>query len=58
MRAVDCPCGEHLEGSNDSEVLDAFKGHAADEHEGQYSDTDLRLMVDTGAYDAGSSAGR
>ena len=54
MRAVDCPCGEHLEGTNDSEVLDAAKRHAAEEHEGRYSDVDLRLLVDTAAYDTGT----
>ena len=51
MRAVDCPCGEHIEGTNDSQVLDAFKEHANEEHEGEYSDVDLKLMVDTSAYD-------
>jgi hypothetical protein len=54
MRAVDCPCGEHVEGTNDSEVLAALKRHNDDDHKDQYNDTDLRLMVDTGAYDAGS----
>ena len=55
MRAVDCPCGEHLEGANDTKVLEAVKKHASEEHEGRYSETDLRLLVDTSAYDAGSS---
>ena len=54
MRAVDCPCGEHVEGTNDSQVLEALKRHNADDHKDQYNDTDLRLMVDTAAYDAGS----
>jgi predicted small metal-binding protein len=53
MRAVECPCGEHLEGSNDTELLEATKRHANEEHEGTYSDVELRLMVDTGAYDTG-----
>jgi hypothetical protein len=51
MRAVDCPCGEHLEGTNDIQVLDAMKEHANEEHEGEYSDVDLKVMVNTSAYD-------
>ena len=54
MRAVECPCGEHLEGANDSALLDAAKEHAAKEHEGTYTDVDLRLLVDTSAYDTGA----
>lgn len=53
MRAVECPCGEHLEGANDTALLEATKQHANEEHEGTYSDTDLRLLVDTSAYDTG-----
>ena len=54
MRAVECPCGEHLEGATDAEVLEATKRHATEEHEGQYSDIDLKLLVDTAAYDTGT----
>ena len=53
MRAVDCPCGEHLEARNDAELTDAVRQHANDEHEGRYSDTELRVLVDTTAYDVG-----
>ena len=57
MRAVDCPCGEYLEGRNDSQLLDEAKQHATSEHEGEYSDADLRILIDTSAYDvAGESA--
>jgi hypothetical protein len=52
MRAVECPCGEHIEGSNDGQILEAMKQHATDEHEGEYSEADLRLLVNTAAYDA------
>ena len=52
MRAVDCPCGEHLEARSDSALTEAVKEHAAREHEGQYSDAELRVLVDTTAYDA------
>ena len=53
MRAVDCPCGEYLEGSNDAELLESAKRHANEEHEGQYTEADLRILVNTSAYDAG-----
>ena len=52
MRAVECPCGEHIEASTDSQLLETMKQHATDEHEGEYSDADLRLLVNTAAYDA------
>lgn len=52
MRAVECPCGEHLEARNDSQLLEAAKRHASEEHEGQYSDSQLRVLVDTSGYDA------
>ena len=59
MRAVDCPCGEHLEARNDSELMQAEKDHANEAHPGEYSDADLRILVDTAAYDAaGESVSR
>jgi hypothetical protein len=51
MRAVDCPCGEYLEGRNETDLLDKAKQHANQEHEGEYSDADLRVLIDTSAYD-------
>lgn len=55
MRAVDCPCGEHLEARNDSELIQAAKSHASSTHGDQYSDSDIRILVDTSAYDTGSA---
>ena len=52
MRAVECPCGEHLEAGNDTQLLESVKQHATEEHEGQYDDTELKLLVNTSAYDA------
>ena len=53
MRAVDCPCGEHFEGTNDTQLMDQMKQHATDDHaEGEYSEADLRLIVNRDAYDA------
>ena len=53
MRAVECPCGEYLEARSDGELLTKAKQHADAEHEGQYSESDLKILVDTSAYDAG-----
>ena len=52
MRAVDCPCGEHFEAHNDTKILETVKQHADEEHAGEYSEADLRLLVNTSAYDA------
>ncbi len=53
MRAVECPCGEYLEARSDSDLIEVAKQHASSAHEGQYSDADLRVLVNTSAYDAG-----
>jgi len=55
MRAVDCPCGEYLEARNDGELLDSVKRHASDDHEGKYSESELKILVDTAAYDVGGA---
>jgi hypothetical protein len=52
MRAVECPCGEHLEGQNDQTLFQEFRQHADTEHEGEYEDQQLRQIVTTTAYDA------
>lgn len=56
MRAVDCPCGEYLEARNDGELLEEAKRHASAEHGDTYSEADLRVLVNTAAYDVGSDA--
>jgi hypothetical protein len=33
--------------------MQAAKQHADEVHQGEYSDADLRILVDTAAYDAG-----
>jgi hypothetical protein len=45
MRAVGCPCGEHLEARNDGELIKAAKEHADEDHPNEYSEGDLRLLV-------------
>jgi hypothetical protein len=52
MRAVECPCGEHFEASTDAEVLVELTKHADENHPDEYSESDLRLVVNTSAYDA------
>lgn len=55
MRAVECPCGEYLEARNDSELLEAAKEHASEAHEGRYAEGELRVLIDTSAYDTGGA---
>lgn len=52
MRAVECPCGEYLKGRNDGDLLEVLKRHANADHEGKYSEAELKLLVNTAAYDA------
>ena len=53
MRAVECPCGEHLEARNDAELIQTATGHASEAHGDQYSEADIKLLVNTSAYDLG-----
>lgn len=55
MRAVECPCGEAIDARSDSELFESAKRHASQEHGDQYSDADLKLLVDTRAYDTAES---
>jgi len=52
MRAVDCPCGEHVEADSDARLIEAIKGHTDEVHPDRYEDADLRILVSTTAYDA------
>lgn len=56
MRAVDCPCGEHLQARNDTELMQAVKQHNGDDHEEKYSEADLIVLVNTTAYDTAEAA--
>jgi predicted small metal-binding protein len=53
MRAVEFPCGEHLEANNDEELLKEARKHADEDHANEYEDWQLRQMITTGAYDTG-----
>jgi hypothetical protein len=52
MRAVDCPCGEHFEGTTDTQLMEQMKQHADEDHGDEYTEADLRLIVNRAAYDA------
>ena len=52
MRAVECPCGEHLEGNNDETLVEEMRKHTDEDHPGEYEDWQLRQMVTTTAYDS------
>lgn len=56
MRGVDCPCGEYLEAQNDGQLLEAAKEHNDEAHADDYSETDLRRLIDTAAYDVGAAS--
>jgi MFS family permease len=52
MRAIDCPCGHHLEGADDDELFRLAREHVDRDHpEMQRSDDDLRQRIAADAYD-------
>jgi MFS family permease len=52
MRAIDCPCGHHLEGADDAELFRLAREHVDRDHpEMQRSDDDLRQRIAADAYD-------
>ena len=57
MRAIDCPCGEHLLGTDDDDLLDHARAHVEGEHPGlERTDDQLRLRIVDDAYDAAGEA--
>ena len=52
MRAVDGPCGHHLEAEDDDQLIEAVKVHAAETHpEMELTEDQIREMVQGTAYD-------
>ena len=52
MRAIDCPCGHHLEGRDDEELVRLARKHVEEHHpEMSRSDEQLRERVAADAYD-------
>jgi len=53
MRAIDCPCGHHLEGADDEELFRLACEHVDRDHpEMVRSDEQIRERVARDAYDA------
>jgi MFS family permease len=52
MRAIDCPCGHHLEGADDAALFRLAREHVDRDHpEMQRSDDDIRQRIAADAYD-------
>jgi hypothetical protein len=49
-RALECVCGEHLEGRSDTELLEAYRAHCQSEHP-DWSEADLKAQFARNAYD-------
>jgi predicted small metal-binding protein len=53
MRAIDCPCGHHLEGADDDELFRLAREHINSDHpEMQRTDEQIRERVTNDAYEA------
>ena len=51
-RALDCFCGQHLEGGSDEELFRLTQGHINQEHPNiRLTDEQIRQIVAEGAYD-------
>lgn len=53
MRAIECPCGHHLEAENDEELVGLARQHVEEHHpDMDRSDEQLRARIAADAYDA------
>lgn len=53
MRAIDCPCGHHLEAADDGELLRLCREHIAEHHpDMQRTDEQIRERVTADSYEA------
>ena len=56
MRAIDCPCGHHLEGEDDEELFRKAREHVDRDHpEMQRSDDELRDRIAADTYDVATT---
>ncbi len=56
-RALDCFCGEYLEGDNDEELLNWARAHAQRQHSDmELTDEQVQGIVQEGAYDTQGKA--
>ena len=52
MRAIECPCGHHLEGADDDVLFRLAREHVDRDHpEMQRTDEQLRARIAADAYD-------
>ena len=53
MRAIDCPCGHHVEAADDYELFRVCGDHVNRDHPGmQRTDEEIRDRIVADAYDA------
>ena len=53
MRAIECPCGHHLEGKDDNELFRLAREHVDSDHPDlKRTDDELRARISADAYDA------
>ena len=53
MRAIDCPCGHHLEAADHAELFGLCREHIAEHHpDMQRTDEQLRERATADAYEA------
>lgn len=56
MRAIECGCGEHIEGADAAALLRAIRAHVARDHpEVPLTDEQLHLLVAVDAYTMGAA---
>jgi predicted small metal-binding protein len=53
MRAIDCPCGHHIEAADDEELFEKARAHVERDHpEMERTDEQIRERIAADAYDA------
>jgi predicted small metal-binding protein len=58
MRAIDCPCGHHLEAADDEELFRKAREHVDRDHpEMERTDEQMRERIVADAYDVAGVAG-
>ncbi len=56
MRAIECPCGHHLEAADDEALFQAAREHVERDHpEMERSDEQIRERIAADAYDVESA---
>jgi hypothetical protein len=57
MRAIDCPCGHHLEGADDEELFRLARAHIdRDQPRDGRSDDQIRERIAADAYDLAAAS--